>query len=104
MNLHFQYWVTRATPKQDDEGNNNNNNNNIGNSKGKRKKSDKEERRLERRRESQVEVILISLFTSLAKIHSCRTLGGGRVRWSLLHLGGKARWNYFRNYKLQKIT
>jgi len=37
VTLSFQYWVTRATPKQDDEGNNNNNNNNIGNSKGKRK-------------------------------------------------------------------
>jgi len=63
VTLSFQYWVTRATPKEDEEGNNNNNNNNnnssIGNSKGKRRKSEKreekEEKRLERRRESQVE-------------------------------------------------
>ena len=56
VNIHFQYWVTRATPKEEEEGNNNNNNNNsIGNSKGRRRKSEKEERRLERRRESQVE-------------------------------------------------
>ena len=53
----FQYWVTRASPKEDEDGNNNNNN--ISNNKGKRKRSDKreekEERRLERRRESQLE-------------------------------------------------
>jgi len=55
VTLSFQYWVTRATPKEDEEGNNNNNNNNMGNSKGKRRKSEKEERRLERRRESQAE-------------------------------------------------
>ena len=56
LNIHFQYWVTRATPKEDEEGNNNNNNNNnnMGTSKGKRRKSEKKEEK-ERRRESQVE-------------------------------------------------
>jgi len=57
VTLSFQYWVTRASPKEDEDGNNNNNN--ISNNKGKRKRSDKreekEERRLERRRESQLE-------------------------------------------------
>ena len=55
MNTHFQYWVTRATPKEEEESNNNNNNNNMGTSKGKRRKSEEKKERKERRRESQVE-------------------------------------------------
>ena len=55
VNTHFQYWVTRATPKEDEESNNNNNNNNMGTSKGKRRKSEEKKERKERRRESQVE-------------------------------------------------
>ena len=53
MNTHFQYWVTRATPKEEEESNNNNNN--MGTSKGKRRKSEEKKERKERRRESQVE-------------------------------------------------
>ena len=55
VNTHFQYWVTRATPKEEEESNNNNNNNNMGTSKGKRRKSEEKKERKERRRESQVE-------------------------------------------------
>jgi len=55
VTLSFQYWVTRATPKEDEESNNNNNNNNMGTSKGKRRKSEEKKERKERRRESQVE-------------------------------------------------
>ena len=73
INFPFQYWVSRATPKENEEGNNNNNNNNNNNStinnKGKRKKSDrreekdekkfdkviKEEKQTEQRRESAID-------------------------------------------------
>ena len=53
INFPFQYWVSRATPKENEEGNNNNNNNNNNNStinnKGKRKKSDKREEKDEKK-------------------------------------------------------
>ena len=52
INFPFQYWVSRATPKENEEGNNNNNNNNNNstiNNKGKRKKSDRREEKDEKK-------------------------------------------------------
>ena len=121
MNVHFQYWVTRATPKEEEEGNNNNNNNNsIGNSKGRRRKSEKEERRLERRRESQVEEkygangVDIGLQVHLIPLRKCIYLIRIHFRKGIYRIGIHFRKGIYlilihlfvsptnKNYKLQK--